>query len=1033
MEYILDAIGDDLEPEEVGPPTMRMLETDAAYVLDCHAEMYVWYGERAERTVRLGALKVAHQLLRSVPRPKWANQAVHTRQQQEPFLFRVKFVDWGAMVRPRAASRPETFFRAVRTIAAAPTADGEAAAVDRLTAALRAAAVVPPPTAEDKLVVEAGAGGDDGYGELLVWRVTKKGLVAIADSELGQLQSASSYVMLYGYDAADPPSAAAEEARAAAAVASGKVREPRRQSSEEDDDEEEDDEEEKEEEEDDEESQEHREAGAVRPRFLMYFWQGARAKKSDWVVWRLELRAKMVQQWETMIGAAVPSVRVEQGREPRHFRLMFAAGRGHGRLTVHDRHWRKRDNPERRVCLFKARDMGFGGQQVFQVPPFVSALSSTDVFVCIRTVVTDGGYGDDADESVWFWIGRHAPLQLQEFGSKALMALMEYYRMPSDFPVHILEEAELYEDAAAHWEEMADSLGGEAGWASFDGAFPDDIDPDDDLAGAGPPQLLLADARSGWLELAAAPGVQQEALGPKAVAVLDAPEGVYVWSGALADRAAAALVQRAAAAYCRGKPLPCGRRVTAVRAGHEPLEFRSRFQTWDDSAGGGGIGGGNNRGGAPAFQDVYEQRLTRMAAEGRLGDMAALRGRVMNDAEASQWREHSGVPAASSTRVWRGRGTGGDAASAQKAGLPPGKPPLLSIPSASGGGGQLAAGTGTGGGGGRRRSPGRGGSPGVRHGREPSICSNQSTTSVVGSSLLQGALDKVARDSDRKSASPRGAPGHRRGQSSTASVARLRLSAGGPGSPGSPDGGGRGRRGGGGDQQHLGGPPDVYLRALAALHGDTDAAGERLDSELRAAGSSALRMAPSPVGSGTSPASAEAAAARLPAVEMWGLAHFPHAHAAAATAAATAAAAATATAATDKPVSLREAMALAKLQVDVGNASAQPSAGGRDGDGSGGDHDDDDSSRRRARAADARWRQPGIMGVVLAEFAARFIGIRKQSEDSLPCAATAGTTADGDKCGSDGEKRGLDAVVQYQEDLLKQSASHTGHGTATGA
>ena len=52
-----------------------------------------------------------------------------------------------------------------------------------------------------------------------------------------------------------------------------------------------------------------------------------------------------------------------------------------------------------------------------QVPPNVGSLNSMDVFVCICTVVTDDWVGNN-DEAVFFWVGRHAPLSLQEHGAK---------------------------------------------------------------------------------------------------------------------------------------------------------------------------------------------------------------------------------------------------------------------------------------------------------------------------------------------------------------------------------------------------------------------------------------------------------------------------------------------------------------------------------------------------------------------------------------------------------------------------------------
>lgn len=63
----------------------------------------------------------------------------------------------------------------------------------------------------------------------------------------------------------------------------------------------------------------------------------------------------------------IPQIQVLQGQEPRHFRRIFGQGRDHGRLIMHDRVWRKRDNPEKRVSLFKVQRVADGEFQAFQV------------------------------------------------------------------------------------------------------------------------------------------------------------------------------------------------------------------------------------------------------------------------------------------------------------------------------------------------------------------------------------------------------------------------------------------------------------------------------------------------------------------------------------------------------------------------------------------------------------------------------------------------------------------------------------------
>lgn len=170
---------------------LSMLEGDAAFILDVFTEVFVWYGEDADRTVRIGAGKVANQLVHAVARPQWAEDITHVREAREPFLFRVKFFDWG--VAPRGHTKGPTncissFHKAIRTIAEARP-DPEAEVERRATEALRAGLEVDLPCPADAAVVAAGAAADEGYGELLMWRVHPRGLVAVPEEEFGHMQS----------------------------------------------------------------------------------------------------------------------------------------------------------------------------------------------------------------------------------------------------------------------------------------------------------------------------------------------------------------------------------------------------------------------------------------------------------------------------------------------------------------------------------------------------------------------------------------------------------------------------------------------------------------------------------------------------------------------------------------------------------------------------------------------------------------------------------------------------------------------------
>jgi hypothetical protein len=349
--HLAATIGQDLKAEFDEPPALSMLQPGAAFILDCFTEMFVWYGDTAERSVRLGAVKVANQMLKAVEsRPNWVDEVLHIRGGKEPFLFRIKFTDFGSSNSAvQQAGLPFNFFRNVRTIVQDEVGGSKA---DKATAAVVSVLVdganksAPPRTAGDVAVDEAGAGGDGGGGELLVWRVQRRGLVPLPDEELGHFSAWNSYVLLYGFDeTASGPDAEtdADKSRSRASIMSS-IRQSmtpssapsgagRSRSSEggnmlsSDDEGEEgcedegnNDEEEEEEEEEvhsfeepsfASERQHSQEEPHQKPRFLLYFWSGSHAKSSDWVHWSLAHAKKMLPEWQKVMGADIPQVRVD--------------------------------------------------------------------------------------------------------------------------------------------------------------------------------------------------------------------------------------------------------------------------------------------------------------------------------------------------------------------------------------------------------------------------------------------------------------------------------------------------------------------------------------------------------------------------------------------------------------------------------------------------------------------------------------------------------------------------------------------------
>ncbi|KAG5180591.1 hypothetical protein JKP88DRAFT_279466 [Tribonema minus] len=555
-----------LEPEEDDKvPSLSMLTAhpDGAFILDCGTELFVWHGAQANRTVRLGALKVAGQLLRSSDdRPSWADEA--SREVETP---------------------------------------------------------------EDKLVRQAGAASDKGEGELLVWRISyqnPKGVAFVEDEYVGNFSSTCSYVLLYGFadeqsgtsttgtDASDhegtdlDSDAEENQHRSEPAVDNStehandtiKSYTTARDNERSDDEDEYESAADEEEEEDDVErllasrngdadesfssddegsngsntndesdSQQdlddgdesqcssndnarphgHRGMGNAKGKYIVYYWQ-----------------------WKRVMGD------LTVGREPEQLRRLFASGKRsqEQRICVHERQWRRIVDPDWRVSLFKA----------FQVPPTMASFSSKNVYA-----------------------------MLQEEGSGMMLALLRYHGLSFNVDLTVLDEQQLLDPEAdqAGLEDMIEhALGQSMGeqYADYRGVFPPDYDVDEDPFGDLVPRLYVLDTRSG-----------------QTVAILTAPEAVYVWKGPKADEKHYNVlfqppeVAKTAAAAARRYSV-----VKAVLGGKEPLEFKAHFQCWDDAP-------------EKAYVDVYEQRLAQRANTNQLGDAQHLRGRVLGDDEAKHY------------------------------------------------------------------------------------------------------------------------------------------------------------------------------------------------------------------------------------------------------------------------------------------------------------------------------------------------------------------------------------------------------------
>lgn len=67
------------------------------YILDCSADLFVWFGKKSTKLVRAAAVKLAHELFTMMYRP---SHALITRVQEgtEPQMFKIKFSDWDDVI-----------------------------------------------------------------------------------------------------------------------------------------------------------------------------------------------------------------------------------------------------------------------------------------------------------------------------------------------------------------------------------------------------------------------------------------------------------------------------------------------------------------------------------------------------------------------------------------------------------------------------------------------------------------------------------------------------------------------------------------------------------------------------------------------------------------------------------------------------------------------------------------------------------------------------------------------------------------------
>ncbi|KAM3848831.1 advillin [Vipera latastei] len=278
-----------------------------------------------------------------------------------------------------------------------------------------------------------------------------------------------------------------------------------------------------------------------KPHYVLYIWQGRHATVDE-----LAASAYLAVQMDQQFNGEPVQVRVNMGKEPRHFLAIFK-----GKLVIFEGGTSRKDRNELEppVRLFQIRGIETFNRKAVEVLASAASLNSNDVFL----LKTPGDH--------YLWYGKGCSGDEREM-AKELAAII------CDGLQETVAEGQ---EPAEFWE----LLGGKAPYSS-DKKLQQEI-PDH------PPRLFECSNKTGRFVVIEITDFAQDDLSESDVMLLDTWDQVFMWVGKEANEVEKKEAMATAQEYLQSHP--SGREVDTpilvIKQGFEPPNFTGWFLAWD--------------------------------------------------------------------------------------------------------------------------------------------------------------------------------------------------------------------------------------------------------------------------------------------------------------------------------------------------------------------------------------------------------------------------------------------------------------------